>query len=432
MRRFRFYLAAILLTAPCFLSWRPGNLLAQPPAPPVEVVQVIQQKAASGQSFVASVVPLRVAIIGSAVDGRVMELPWKVGDRVEMSGTLAQLLTQTIRLELVAADAQLDIYDEELLELENGSRPEEKNQAAAAVAAAEARVAAVQARTEYLAGLRERVQSLFDSGRAATKEELEKAVSDALESTQLLRESQEDLLAALATQKLVQLGPRKEKIAQSRARVAMQQAVVDRLKDQIAKYTIISRFSGYVIEKHTEVGEWVKRGDPVAEVAALDEVHIVTNVVDNHIPHVKRGMEVRVELPAISNKVFTGTVDEIVPQGDARARTFPVKILLRNEITQDGPLIKSGMFARVTLPTGEQQDALFVPKDALVLGGKSPIVYVVVREGKESIAKPIPVQLGIASDGLIQVEGQLSAGQNVVIRGNERLRPNQAVSMKSP
>jgi RND family efflux transporter MFP subunit len=430
MKRYLSKMLLVLVTMLC------GGALcnsapAQRPASPVEVTKVIQKNAAAGQNFVASVVPLRVATIGSAVDGRVVEIPWKVGDRVEEKGPLAKLLTQTIQLEVVAAEAQLKIYVEELRELKNGSRAEEKSLAAASVAAARARVAAVEARTKYLVGLQKRVKSLFDSGRAATQEELEKAVSDALESTQLLREAQEDLLAAMASQKLVELGPREEKIAQSVARVAMQQAIVDRLNDQIAKYTIISRFSGYVIRKHTEEGEWVKRGDPVADVAALDSVHIVTNVVDHHIPYVKHVMEVRVELPAISDQVFTGVVDEIVPQGDARARTFPVNILLRNEVTPDGPLIKSGMFARVTLPTGAKQDALFVPKDALVLGGPSPVVYVVVREGSSRTVQPVPVQLGIASDGLIQVEGKLSFGQEVVTRGNERLRPGQAVSVKT-
>ena len=130
----------------------------------------------------------------------------------------------------------------------------------------------------------------------------------------------------------------------------------------------------------------------MADVAALDSVHIVTNVVDHHIPYVKHGMEVLVEVPAISDQVFTGVVDEIVPQGDARARTFPVKILLPNEVTPDGPLIKSGMFARVTLPTGAKQDALFVPKDALVLGGPSPVVYVVVREGSSRNTQSVKVK----------------------------------------
>ena len=61
-------------------------------------------------------------------------------------------------------------------------------------------------------------------------------------------------------------GPRKEQIAQAHAQVAIQDATVERLKDQLTKHTIISRFDGYVTAEHTEVGQWVKQGDPVADV----------------------------------------------------------------------------------------------------------------------------------------------------------------------
>lgn len=406
-------------------------LSAQRPPALVTVAKVIQKSTAAGQSFVGSVAPIKLATVGSAVDGRVSELTWKVGDRIKQNEPLVQLLTQTIELELAAEKSQLTIYAEELRELENGSRPEEKQQAQANVAAAKARVAAIEARNNYLAGLRQRVEALYKNGRAATEEELEKAVSDMQESNELLREARQQLQAAQATQQLVQIGPRQEKIAQSTARKAMQQAVVDRLEDQLRKYTIISRFDGYVVQKHTELGEWVKRGDPVADVAALDQFHVVANVVDHHIPFAKLGMEVRVEIPAIADQVFTGTIDEIVPQGDVRARTFPVKILVDNVITEDGPLVKSGMFARAMLPTGKVQEVMLVPKDALVLGGPSPVVYVVRGSPEKASVTPVPVQLGVASEGLIEVIGDLEVGATVVVRGNERLRPGQAVRVNN-
>lgn len=400
---------------------------AQPPAAPVEVSEVVAKTGAAGQSFVGSVEPVRLATIGSAVDGRVMNFPLNDGDRVEEGGTLAQLLTQTVELEHVAAKGQLDVYQQEMRELENGSRPEEKQLAAARVAAVVARVASIDARAKYLNRQRERMKSLFESGRAATEEEMEKAASESLEANELLQEAKQDLQAALATEELIRLGPREEKIAQAKARIAMQQAVVDRLADQISKYTIRSRFAGYVVREHTEVGAWVKRGDPVADVAALDQVHIVANVVDHHVPFVRRGMEVRVEIPAISDRIFTGTVDQIVPQGDPRARTFPIKILVKNDISAEGPLVKGGMYARAMLPTGKEQEGLFVPKDALVLGGPLPVVFVAHTVKGETTVAPVPVQLGIALEGMVQVTGALSKGQKVVIRGNERLRPGQAV-----
>jgi multidrug efflux pump subunit AcrA (membrane-fusion protein) len=135
-------------------------------------------------------------------------------------------------------------------------------------------------------------------------------------------------------------------------------------------------------------------------------------------------MTVAVEVPAIKDRRFTGQVVAIVPQADVQARTFPVKVRVQNDTTDEGPLLKSGMYARVMLPTGSQRNAMLVPKDALVLGGPQPIVYTVESaDGKQGTASPVPVQIGVAEGSLIQVTGPLQPGQLVVVQGNERLMP---------
>ena len=93
------------------------------------------------------------------------------------------------------------------------------------------------------------------------------------------------------------------------------------------------------------------------------------------------------------------------------------------------PRIKAGMFARATLSVGQIADALLVPKDAIVLGGPTPMVFVVDAAGKGGLAKarPVSVQLGAAWEGYLQVKGELKAGESVVVQGNERLRPGQDV-----
>ena len=100
------------------------------------------------------------------------------------------------------------------------------------------------------------------------------------------------------------------------------------------------------------------------------------------------------------------------------------------ELTEDGPLVKSGMYARVMLPTGEKQLATMVQKDALVLGGAQPLVFIVNLAGpdaKQGKVQAVPVQLGVSAGSLVQVRGGLAVGQMVVVQGNERLRPGQDV-----
>ncbi len=397
----------------CFLFY--GQLFAQRGPASVAVAEIVEQKIAAGQTFVGTVQPIRRSIIGSAVGGRVAEFPVNEGDYVHAKQPLAQLLINTISLEVLSEKAELEFRKHELAELENGSRPDEIKKAKALMMAA-------KAGSEYQQKRRKRLESLY-SRKAVNDDDIQQVVSESIRAEQLYQE-------ATAAYELAVKGPRKEKIAQARSRVAIQQALVDKLESQVVKHTIISPFNGYVVAEHTEVGQWVNSGELVAEVIALDEVDVSVQVLENHVPHVRLGMDVRVEVPAIPEEVFIGKVAMIIPQADVRSRTFPVKVRIKNTITKNGPVLKSGMLARAVLPTGSNQTALMVSKDALVLGGPRPMVYV-VEPGKENQklgkARAVPVQVGVANGRLIQVKGDLKRGAYVVIRGNERLRPGQDV-----
>jgi RND family efflux transporter MFP subunit len=385
----------------------------------VAVSPVVEREISSAQSFVGTVMPLRKAIVGSAVDGRVIEFPLNEGDRVTSGQVLAQLLTDTVKSEVAAAEAELELRKQQLAELENGTRPEEIEQA-------KARMLSAEARGQYAKTRRIRAENLFRQGQAMSEEQRDEMIALAVEAEQAY-------VDARAAYQLAVQGPRKEQIAQARAQVAMQQATADGLKDQLRKHTIVSRFDGYVTAEHTEVGQWVKQGDPVAEVAALDEVEVTAHVVEQYVPHVRVGMPVSVEIPALPNTPLTGVVSAVVPQADVQARTFPAKVRVKNQLSEDGPLVKSGMYARVMLPTGTRQMATLVFKDALVLGGPQPMVFVVdgaSEQSKQGKVRPVPVQLGVAEGSMIQVSGGLRPGQLVVVQGNERLRPGQDVQIQ--
>src|SRR5690606_24273918 len=109
--------------------------------------------------------------------------PFEEGDRVEANQTLAQLLTDTISLEIAGAEAELNLRREQLAELENGSRPEE-------IAQANARMAAAAARQEFLDARYARMSSLRNSRGAVTEEEVEEAHSQAIEAQQVYLEMQ--------------------------------------------------------------------------------------------------------------------------------------------------------------------------------------------------------------------------------------------------
>lgn len=388
----------------------------------VEVTSAERREIIPKQWTVGSVMPSRRAVIGSAVDGRVTELLVREGDRVEADQPLAQLLVETISLEIESAEAELEFRQAELQELQNGSRPEE-------LAQAKARAEATRVLAEYLQANQKRFSELGNTS-AVSRSEFENALS-------MYEEAVQRHIEAKAAYELAIEGPRKEKLLQAEARVKMQKAVVDRLTDQRKKHTMFSRFAGYVTVEHTEVGQWLPRGEPVAEIVALDEVDMLAKVVEAHIPFIHLGDPVKVEVPAL-RQTFPGVVHAVIQEADQNSRTFTVKVRVQNVIDgKDGPKLKAGMLARALLPIEEPKTVLAVPKDALVLGGQSTptIVWVINDDAKradggmlQASAGAVPVTTGSADDEWIEVKpiaANIADGAFVVTRGNERIPPSR-------
>lgn len=512
-RRRRWSVVACLLLL-CGASWAAG----QAPTARVTVAAVRQRELSRGQTFVGTVMPVRSSTVGSTVEGRVVELAVREGDEVRQGDTLARLRTRQLEIQLAAAKAELAVRREELAELQS-SLPQQIRQA-------ESRVLAAKALMKYAEARLGRYQGLFRRN-AISESELEEVESAAVAAEEKYNEEQVGWRLAIKVSPL--------KIEQARARVEAQQEQVHRLEDDIAEHTIAAPFDGFVTMEHTEVGEWIAKGDPVAELVELGSVYVEVPVLESYISQLRPpelvgplspevgselkpgavsdplrrefqrhgirlsgqaeiaarregagwrisdqgqeyavsgrgelrvtipGTAARVEVGALPAEEFHGEVVAVVPQADVRSRSFPVKVLLPNRPGPGGVLLKPGMFARVILPVSDTPEAILVPKDAVVLGGQSPLVYVVdpIRQGPaagpgpsqagpsgdrpsgdkpspsgppagpkpDGTARPVPVELGPAVGGWVEVGGALRPGQQVVVEGNERLFPGCPVSI---
>jgi len=376
-----------------------------PPAP-VRVASVVMRTVKAGRSFVGAVQSSRSSRVGTEFGGLVTEYLAEEGMRVKAGDPLAKLRTVLLDLRIQAAKAELAVRRAQLLELENGFRPEELAQAKARVAEATADLALKRWRLEATEGLY--------ANKTISEDELRTARLAVRVAESALDVQKNALALAVA-------GPRAERKAQARAQVDEQEIEVARLEEEHDRYVIRAPFDGIVTKELTEVGEWLATGASVAEIDHLGEVDVVVHVVEDYVSRLRVGTPARVTLGAIPGRIFTGPIREIVPRADARSRTFPVKIRLRNETLSDGSvLLKDGMFAEATLAVGEESPALLVPKDAIVLGGMVPVLVWIV-DGATSTAKMVPVKLGVAVDDLIAVTGPLEPGQKVVVRGNERI-----------
>ena len=389
------------------------------PALRVTVAPVIQREVTVRQSFVGTVTPVRKSVVGSAVDGRVLEFLVNEGDAVKAGQPLAKIRTKTLEIQLAVAKAELKLRQEELAELKNGSLPEE-------IAQAEARLLAAKATFDYRQSNAERAMTLYKQNRTVTDEQLREAQAAA-------EEAEQTYLEAKAARALVVQGPRKEKIAQAEAQVLVQAERVNLIEEQILRHTMVAPFDGFITAEHTEIGEWIAEGDPVVEVVELDSVDIRVGVLTEHAANLQVGAKVLVEINALPGRVLDGQVVLIIPNADELSRSIPVKVRVKNEMVNGAPVLKAGMMSHVQLPTTKTHNVPMIPKDSLVLAkDEPPVVYVVEKDAKnpeQLIVKPVTVRTGISDGEWIEVKGALTADQQVVVKGNERLSAGDRVEI---
>jgi RND family efflux transporter MFP subunit len=383
----------------------------------VVATRVVQREVNTAHRVVGTVMPIRKSVVGSAVDGRVVQLLVDQGDAVKQGAPLAQLRTGTLEIELAAAKAELDVYQQELFEKLNGSRPEE-------ISEAKARMLAAQAVKKNSKLNLERMERLYATNSTSAVD-----LDDARESATAAAQS---YLATEAYWKRIETGPRAEQIARAKAQVALQSARVRLIEDRIEKFTIRAPFDGFVTVEHTDVGEWIQQGDPVADIIGLDFVEVQANVPAEHAIKLQRGRPIRIEFPELPGNIFTGIVERVVPTADLRTRTFPVNIRLENRFRDGRPMLMAGMLARADLPTGHITRLPLVPKDALVLDGSRRSVFIAKLKSagsKFGTVRAVPVRLGVADGTLIQIDAAVHDGDLVVVLGNERLKDGQDVEI---
>ncbi len=390
------------LIAPLLLA---TAALAQMPVPSVVVVEAQVVQARSTITLVATVTPYLRSRVSTEIAGLVRVLPVREGDLVEKGGVIARLDDDTRSLSLASDKAKLNALKAQHAELVAGTRAEELRRLKALLDAAKADV-------DRWAFEMQRIEQLRGRGDSSAKEYTDTRA--AYVAAQRLH------TAADAAHNLGVEGPRAEAVDRALHRVAEQQAIVNRTAAELAKMVIRAPFSGWVVERMVEVGEWVPLGQPIVEIVNLDSVLVRVDVPESAFAYLAVGDTVHVLVDALKRS-FEGRIKHAMKQADATARTFPVQI----EVDNEGGVLAGGMFARATVPAGPATSTLAVPHDAIVeRDGISYVGTIMPGHDGKPMAMLTPVTLGADVGDLIAItSGNVREGSHVVTRGTERIMP---------
>ncbi len=191
----------------------------------------------------------------------------------------------------------------------------------------------------------------------------------------------------------------------------------------LSRTVIVAPFNGVVVFRHTSVGAYVNPGAPVVTLVNDEDMEIEAEIPADRLPGLSAGRMVGIRLD--NGAEFMARVRAIIPTENALTRTRPVRFTPEGANGASRGLA-TDQSVTVLLPVGEERQITTVHKDAIVIKGGKSVVYK-VADGKAMLN---PVRLGEASGVRFEVLAGLVAGDVVVVRGNERLRPGQPVTYK--
>ena len=187
---------------------------------------------------------------------------------------------------------------------------------------------------------------------------------------------------------------------------------------------ILAPFTGRVVERHIEPGEWAEPGSAIVTLVSSGEIEAWLQVPERFAT-TARGKQIPVTLTATGQTV-TSTSLTIVPEAETSTRTLKVVALLPNP----GDTLVPGLSVSAALPVSENTERLAVPVNAIVQGYAGPSIFISsTQEGSPlPVAKRLPIEILFQENETVYLKAEgLKAGDQVVVEGNERLFPFQTL-----
>ena len=168
--------------------------------------------------------------------------------------------------------------------------------------------------------------------------------------------------------------------------------------------------SGTIIKMAAGKGETVQAGTKVVTLGGTNRIPIIVSLFEGQGAWVDRGQKIEVRIPTMPGVEFEGQVDRTDREINFSTRTLPV---YAGFSTAD-PRISYGTLVDVTIHAADRENALQIPRDALIRTGEGSRVILALGEGR---FQPVSVVPGLESGEVVEIISGLEEGQEIVVSG---------------
>lgn len=196
---------------------------------------------------------------------------------------------------------------------------------------------------------------------------------------------------------------------------------LDLAREKLTKTKIHAPMAGAVKEKKVTPGDYIRNGTPLLYLTLNNPVKLNFTVTEKDVARLKIGQECLFRVDAFPDREFKGKLNVIYPNLEERTRSLQLEALVPNP----GMLLKPGLFAHVTLYTGNAVDKAVVPITALLYENNKVKTFVV--EGDK--AKERFVRIGGKYGEYMEIVEGLNGGEQLVVVGQNNLAEGVKVNV---
>ena len=208
----------------------------------------------------------------------------------------------------------------------------------------------------------------------------------------------------------------------SKARLDQARAQLATAENNLGYAVLVADATGVVTGLTMEVGQVVSAGQQVARLARTDELEILVNIPEQRLGFVTESTEVSFELWAQPGQTFKARLRELAPAADPATRTYAARFSL----VERPPVTALGMTATLIVERPSTEKVAELPITAIFQQGSAPAVWVVDRASGAVSLRPVTV-LRWRDDAAV-ISAGLSDGDIVVTAGVHKLDAGQRVT----
>ena len=179
-------------------------------------------------------------------------------------------------------------------------------------------------------------------------------------------------------------------------------------------FPILADINGVVTSKRVNVGDYIKTGTSLFEIADLSKVWILFDVYESDMEWVKVGNEIEYTVQSLPSSKFKGKVTFVDPVINPKTRVAKARLVVSNKVD-----LKPEMFVTGTLsnPISKSKKVIVIPKTAVMWTGEKSVVYIKTSEigGVNFIMREVTLGTSLGRSYVIK-EG-LEEGEEIAING---------------